>query len=293
MSGFSADWLQLREPFDAAARAATLVAKLRRRVASGTTAAPQQVVDLGCGTGANLRYLAPRLGGVQHWRLVDHDRGLLEAALETTSDWALAAGAEVRRQGLELTILATDFACRVQCEQRDLSARGTTPLTIGLPQGGLVTASALLDLVSSDWLNALASRCHDARAAACFALTYDGRALCSPAEPEDGEVLELFNRHQLGDKGFGAALGPGAAVAARAVFAARGYRTGELPSDWQVGRQDRAMQRALLDGWLGAALEIAPNRQSPLTQWHERRCAHVDAGQSQLRVGHVDLIGWI
>jgi hypothetical protein len=53
------------------------------------------------------------------------------------------------------------------------------------------------------------------------------------------------------------------------------------------------MQRALLDGWLGAALETAPNRQSALTRWHEHRCAQVDAGESQLRVGHVDLIGWL
>jgi len=291
VSGFSADWLLLREPFDAAARAATLVAKLCRRLASGTTAAPQQVVDLGCGTGANLRYLAPRLGGVQHWRLVDHDEQLLEAAIETTSDWAQALGADVLRQGAELTILATDFACRVRCEQRDLA---TPPLTdIVLPPGALVTASALLDLVSSDWLHALASWCHGAGAAVCFALCYDGRTLCKPAEPEDGEALELFNRHQLGDKGFGAALGPGAAAAARRVFAARGYHTRDLPSDWQIGPQDRALQRALLDGWLGAALEIAPERERVLADWHDRRCAHVDAGRSQLRVGHVDLIGWI
>jgi len=293
VSGFSADWLTLREPFDAAARAATLVAKLGRRVATGTTEAPQHVVDLGCGTGANLRYLAPKLGGVQHWRLVDHDGALLEAALAITSGRARARGAEVQRQGPEVTILATDFTCRVQCEPRDLGARGASLTGIELPQGGLVTASALLDLVSNDWLKALAACCHDARAAVCFALSYDGRAVCKPAEPDDGEVLELFNRHQLGDKGFGAALGPAAAAAARSAFAARGYHTRELPSDWQIGPQHRAMQRALLDGWLGAAQETAPSRKSQLADWHARRCAHLDAERSQLRVGHVDLIGWM
>ena len=66
MSGFAAAWLRLREPADAAARDAELVAGF---------AAPSErfVIDLGAGAGANLRYAAPRLGGVQHWTLVDHD----------------------------------------------------------------------------------------------------------------------------------------------------------------------------------------------------------------------------
>ena len=53
------------------------------------------------------------------------------------------------------------------------------------------------------------------------------------------------------------------------------------------------MQLALLDGWLGAALEIAPERRPALTSWLERRRAHVLAGRSSLSVGHVDLVGWL
>jgi hypothetical protein len=29
-----------------------------------------------------------------------------------------------------------------------------------------------------------------------------------------------------------------------------------------------------------------------LVEWHERRRTHVAAGQSELRVGHDDLVGW-
>jgi hypothetical protein len=53
------------------------------------------------------------------------------------------------------------------------------------------------------------------------------------------------------------------------------------------------MQLALLDGWLEAALEIAPDSRLALTSWHERRRAHVLAGRSRLSVGHVDLVGWL
>lgn len=295
MSGFSPDWLHLREPFDAAARPTALVDELLLHVTRGTTEKPLEIVDLGAGAGSNLRYLAPQLCGVQRWRLIDHDRPLLQAALKTTHGWATARGADVRKRWRELTMMAPDFECLVQCERCDLAGHPVTlPLAdIALPKGVLVTAAALLDLVSREWLDLLAARCLDARATVCLALSYDGRTTCTPAEPEDAEVLELFNRHQLGDKGFGAALGPGAATAAQKAFNTRGYQTKTLPSDWQIGPQYRAMQRALLDGWLGAARELAPKRHAALDAWHRRRCEHVAAGRSQLRVGHVDLIGWL
>jgi hypothetical protein len=289
VSGFSAAWLELREPFDAAARAASLVAELKRHVTLGTNDAPLAIVDLGAGAGSNLRCLAPLLGGVQRWRLVDHDAGLLEAALTTTHAWAAARGAEVRRSGSNLTIRAADLTCDVECERAGLEDLHGVELSAG----GLVTAAALLDLVSHDWLEALARRCRMARAAILFALTYDGRTTAKPAEPEDSVVLAMFNRHQLFDKGFGPALGLRAADAAERAFEAHGYELRVATSDWLISPKDHAMQLQLLDGWLGAALEIAPESRAALLSWLERRRAHVLAGRSELRVGHVDLVGWL
>ena len=71
---FSADWLQQREPFDTAARNAAaqrlrLAARLAQQRPAG--AAPWRVIDLACGTGANLRWLAPRLGGAHTLLVLD------------------------------------------------------------------------------------------------------------------------------------------------------------------------------------------------------------------------------
>ncbi len=289
MSDFSAEWLELREPFDAAARAAALVPELAVHAARGTEAIPLAVVDLGAGAGSNLRYLAPLVGGVQRWRLVDHDAKLLDAALGATEAWANGLGAKVRRTGSTLSIGSAEFACFVECERVEL----TELHALELPAGGLVTAAALLDLVSHDWLDELAQRCRAARAAVALALTYDGRTTAKPGEPDDAAVLALFNRHQLYDKGFGPALGMRAAAAAEAAFEAHGYELRVAMSDWVIGPDAHAMQLALLDGWLGAALEIAPESRLALTSWHRRRSAHVHAGRSELRVGHVDLVGWL
>jgi len=291
MSGFSVDWLSMREPFDAAARSASLVAELSRHIPRGTSAAPFEIVDLGAGAGSNLRYLAPRLRGEQRWRLVDHDRALLHAAIVATRAWAMSRSAVVSPAGATLTLRAEDFACRVGGEPRNFAGDALTSLA--LPSGGLVTAAALLDLVSTPWLEALAARCKAAHAAVCFALTYDGRTVYTPDEPEDAMALDLFNRHQRLDKGFGPALGPTAAGAAEQALAGLGYRVLTERSDWSIGPQHTAIQYALLDGWLAAALEVAPQHTAQLTGWHRRRRAHVEAGRSRLVVGHIDLVAWL
>jgi hypothetical protein len=188
-----------------------------------------------------------------------------------------------------LAVRAPDFAFELRGELCDLRS----PAALELPGGALVTAAALLDLVSYDWLGALAAHCRAARATVYFALTYDGRTTCRPAEAEDAEVLALFNRHQLGDKGFGPALGPGAATALATALAASGYQVATAPSDWRIDAASKRMQLALLDGWRDAALAIAPQRRGALLAWHDRRHAHVEAGRSELTIGHVDVIGWL
>lgn len=256
MSGFSAAWLALREPADDRARDASLVDLLRAGLAPGAA-----VLDLGAGTGANARHLANRLGGAQSWTLVDHDAALLAAV-----------GTGMPR-GLTWTALHADL--------REIDR-------LPIPARGLVTASALLDLVSQAWLDALAARCADAGAAALFVLTYDGRIAFEPPLPDDARVRDLVNRHQRTDKGFGPALGPTAPGAAQAAFAARGYRCRLAPSDWVLGPADASLQAALLEGWTDAAIDVSPQDAGRITDWQQAREALL--AQTRVTVGHADLL---
>ena len=256
MTSFTAEWLSLREPADAAARSDAL--------AAGFAGTRSRIVDLASGTGANIRYLAPRARRRIRTGSPSIDDPRLLAAL------APPAGARVSTLRLDLARALDD-----------------------LPLAGcdLVTASALLDLVSASWLHRLAARCAEARVGVLFALTYDGRIEWSPAEEGDELVRTLVNRHQLGDKGFGPALGPGAAAAASAAFTAVGYEVREESSDWNLGPESFALQTALIDGWTSAAAETAPAEANVLRDWAKRRRAHVAAGHSRLRVGHLDISG--
>jgi hypothetical protein len=286
MSGFSAGWLDLRESADTQARSATLVEVLDRRDAAPDS--PLAVFDHGAGTGANLRYLAPKLGGVQHWMLVDHDAALLDAARVRLIEGGRGRGAAISSAHGETLFVAADFTCAIRTHKLDL-ARDLGSLVV--PDNSLVTASALLDLVSAHWLEQLATMCRNSRARVLLALTYDGRMRLQPGGPDDAFATRCFNRHQLLDKGFGPALGPRAAETTADFLTARGYAVTSAASDWHLDMRDGHLQTQLLDGWLAAALEIAPEERPRLTRWHAAHRRRIDAGGTQLHVGHRDLAG--
>jgi SAM-dependent methyltransferase len=251
------DWLALREPLDAASRSF----ELTRAVAA---ALPRdrslRIVDLGCGTGANVRYLEPHLRGSHDWLLVDKDPSVLAMAPHQTRCLDLG-----RRDAPEV------FAGR-----------------------DLVTASALLDLVSEDFLVWLAGQCRAAGAVALFALTYTGRSRCIPAEPEDGVIDALLNLHQQQcDKGFGPAAGLAAVACAEQAFTDAGFRVRREPSNWHVEPEAIELQEVLMQGWVDAALELAPFEADTIHDWHTRRLAHLHAGRSRIVVSHEDLAAFL
>ncbi len=131
----SPEWLSLREPADAAARSAELAERLGRHLA----AAGRLVIhDLGGGSGAMGRWLAPRLPGPQHWVVHDRDADLLKLAVAGAPGPAAdgtAVTVEARRS--DITRLAP----------RDLAG------------ASLVTASALLDLLTADELVRMLGAC--------------------------------------------------------------------------------------------------------------------------------------
>lgn len=277
-------WLALREAADHAARAASVCDPV---LAALPRARPLRVVDLATGAGSNLRYLMPRLSGPQRWIAVDRSPLLLEHLETRTAAWAAARGLTAAVADGRLVVTGDGVDCTVEPRIRDLDRLDDDELFEGV---ALVTASALLDLVSETWLHSLAAQCRRAGAAALFTITYDGRFACDPRDPDDEWVRDLFNRHQLRDKGLGGpAAGPGAVDAAALAFRDAGFTVHLAPSDWALPPDAREFQRMLVEGWAGAATEVAPERATAIAAWRDRRLAHVDAGRSRLRVGHQDL----
>ncbi|MCH8465590.1 MAG: class I SAM-dependent methyltransferase [Roseinatronobacter sp.] len=246
--GFSAQWLALRDPADRAARDATVL-----RAAAKAAGPEPLILDLGCGTGATWRALSPFLPEGTRWRLVDNDPDLLRLA-------AAQIGPDAE------TVLA------------DLADSAALPLD-GVT---LVTASALLDLVSEAWLHALVARLDMPFYAA---LSYDGQMQWVPEHPQDGAITRAFNQHQRRDKGFGAALGPDAGPRALAAFGAAGFSVQQAQSPWQIGPDMAQLHQELVAGIAQAAQDIGL-RDAP--DWAHMRQSQM--AQAFCTIGHVDIL---
>src|SRR5262245_38446892 len=199
----SPDWLDLREGADAAARSRGLVEHLRRRLPAGGHGV---IHDLACGSGAMGRWLAPLLPGAQRWVLHDRDADLLALAAADVPAGRAAVGVETRLS--DVTQLGSD----------DLA--GAT----------LITASALLDLLTGDELAALIGACAGAGCPLLCTLSVTGRVHLDPGDRLDARVAAAFNAHQRRMTPRGRLLGPDAVEAAVEGFRRRGARVIVRPS---------------------------------------------------------------
>lgn len=266
MSGFSGDWLAAREPADLRARNADVRSAFRahlRETARRHGKRPLRVLDLGAGTGATMRALAPHLDMPLRWRLAEHDRELIALAREFAA-----------RDGFEAEVVAAD-----------LSQGISGALLDGVDA---VSTSAFLDLVSADWVDGLAETLRHAGLPFLAMLTYDGRQSLDPEHPFDAGVRAAMATHQGRDKGFGPALGPAAHAHAAASFRKQGFRIVEGSSDWQALTEETAFQTMLVEGWAQAARETGADS-AEVDDWLALRLAQIADARLVTRVGHLDL----
>jgi hypothetical protein len=270
----SPQWLALREPADAAARAVDLAEQLAEHLADRLTGRPPApgpavIHDLGAGTGAMGRWLAPRLPGPQHWVLHDRDGELLAVAT------AQAPGAA-----------ADGSAVTVEARRSDIA---------GLPAGALsgatvVTASALLDMLTEEDLGELVSACATPECPVLLTLSVIGRVGLDPAEPLDARLAAAFNAHQRRITEHGRLLGPDAVRRALAQFEALGAEVYGSLSPWQLNAGQPELVREWLTGWVAAACQQEPRLAAEAEAYSKRRLAQLRTGKLAVSVGHADLL---
>ncbi|WP_328661551.1 SAM-dependent methyltransferase [Streptomyces sp. NBC_00334] len=263
---YAPEWLRLREPVDAAARARELLDPLRGRLADLPGRADGLVVhDVGCGTGSMGRWLAPLLDGAQHWVLHDHDPYLLH--------FAAVAAPRTAADGSRVT---------VETRRGDL-ARLTPDALTG---AALVTASALLDVLTGEEIGRLAAACAAAGCPALLTLSVAGRVDLTPAHPLDAEITEAFNDHQRRT----GMLGPDAVAAAADAFTGHGASVRLHPSPWRLGPDEAGLTAPWLRGWVGAAVEQRPELRTRADRYLDERLAACAAGELRVVVHHTDLL---
>lgn len=259
-------WLALRESADAAARAPEFLDEIRSYL---PVAGETIIHDLGCGTGSMVRWLAARLVGPQHWIMYDWDDELL--ALATA---ALPDGASV---GARVT---------VETRRRDITRLDPQEL-VG---ASLVTASALLDMLTAAELKRLVIACAGVGCPILITLSVTGRVELSPSDPFDRVVRDAFNAHQRRNAGTGRRLGPDAVHAAVTEFTRLGRDVVVKPSPWRLGPDQMGLTAEWFTGWVTAACEQRPELAAETVSYARRRLAENAAGRLSVTVQHQDLL---
>jgi hypothetical protein len=259
------DWLDLRESADAAARARELVGQLRRHLPAGGDVV---IHDLACGTGAMGRWLAPRLPGRQRWVVHDRDADLLAAA---------AADPPRAADGVPVG---------VETRHADITRLGPGDLA----GADLVTASALLDLLTSEELGGLIDVCTAAACPTLFTLSVVGHVELTPADPLDARVAAAFDAHQRRMTPRGWLLGPDAVAAAVQGLRRAGSEVLVRPSPWRLAAPRAALAAEWFTGWVEAACEQDPALAVESELYARRRLSAARAGRLVVRVGHADLL---
>lgn len=262
----SGEWLALREPADAAARSRELPERLGRAL----PATPRWVIhDLGGGTGAMGRWLAPLLPGPQRWVVHDRDADLLALASADPPGPA-ADGAPVT----------------VEARRSDI-----TRLRPGdLAGATLITASALLDMLTERELVALIAACAGAGCPVLLAMSVVGRVELTPADPLDGRVAAAFDAHQRRLTERGRLVGPDAVALAVECFRRRGAEVLVRPSPWRLDAAHAELTATWLTGWVRAACEQQVELAAVAGAYTRRRLAEASAGRLAVTVDHADLL---
>jgi hypothetical protein len=260
------EWLRLREPADAEARASEHADNVRSHLPVGGAVT---IHDLGCGTGSMARWLAVRLPGPQHWVMYDRDDELLTHAAADPPDSA-----------------ADGAAVTVETRRRDVTRMELEELA----GATLITASALLDMMTAEELERFVATCAGADCPVLIALSVTGHVELMPAEPFDQSVSEAFNSHQRRMTSAGKLLGPDAVDAAVNGFTRLGLEVSVRPSPWRLGPERAALAAAWFTGWLGAACEQRPELREHAAAYARRRLAEASAGRLSVTVHHKDLL---
>jgi hypothetical protein len=251
--GVSPDWLVLREPADAAARSVELAERLAQRLSGDRLV----IHDLGGGSGAMGRWLAPRLPGRQHWVVHDRDAELLE-----------------------LAVADPPASVTVEARQSDLAALTHDDLA----GASLVTASALLDILTGDELAATLGACTAIGCPLLLALTVVGRVALTPADPLDARLAAAFNDHQRR----GGLLGPDAVGATVDQLRPTGAEVLVRRSPWRLGPAHAALAAEWLEGWVAAACAQDPALDG--AAYSARRLAQAAAGELAVTIDHADVL---
>lgn len=303
MTAAEPEWLDLRVPFDDAARehslslldlAAPTLSAVSAQVHPGGGTEPDSqadagnhvdvgrplvVIDIGAGTGNSMRWfdhhLRERLPGRPlSWVLLDADAASLEIAAERSANSVRAIVAPIS----SLPAIAAEVLTEVTGETpASDESFGSCDL--------LITGSALLDVLTRADMKAISDTVRRFSGIGIFVLNISGEWSLRPPHPDDGIVGDAFDRHQRRSGRLGTEST--AVLAEEAYMAGAEVRTSESPWTIEAPRDIEFLSRFLTER-IDAAVEEEPQLVQRAHDWLD--CRLNQSAELRVVVDHTDIL---
>ena len=282
---FGLTWITEREFYDKKSRSDLLNRELKKYSASINKA-----IDLGCGTGAFLRWCIAQELFFHEVKLIDYDQRLLNSVY-TNFKIFLKGTSYILKKLNSRKYLITNSSSLKEMTIASFKKNILNSLE-EINEHDLVSLSALSDLLSKNLIRKLFSKIAQNKYI-YFSLCFNGKIKWSPTNEFDKYMENNFNKHQLQDKGFGIALGKNSPEYIELTAKKKSYTCMKKDSSWRIGsttERDKLFQKRYLKIMLNTLKKDTITDKNILKSWYLKRMQKIKLTSSKLVVGHSDII---
>ena len=282
---FSKAWLTEREFFDNQSRSNLLIKEVKKDSRS-----INKIIDLGCGTGAFLRWCISQNLSFSEAMLIDFDRRLINSIGMLFRRFFKNKNYTIKKVNAR-EYLVTNLSSLGKSKILFLKKNIINSLD-KIDRYDLVSLSALSDLLSKNIIRRLLSK-NNRNKYIYFSLCFNGKIRWSPANEFDNYVINKFNKHQIQDKGFGIALGENNIRYIESIANKNSYIYTKKDSSWKIDSfniKGKSFQEKYLKIILTALKNDDITDKDILKLWFSKRMQSIKHIKSKLIVGHNDIL---
>lgn len=282
---FTVEWLDMRYPFDEAARNKMVESLCLDAIVSEKEKV--SIVDIGSGTGANFIYLFPKIAMDQHWVLIELNPELGLRSLERINALATTAGFASDRKDNTLWIDRGEQKIRVDWMKASFLQ---LEQYIDLQSVDLLLASAVFDLLSAPMMRDFLRKLQYYKIPLLSTLNYKN-TLFVHATKSDNFYCQSYNQHMLRKQEFGSSLGPESMSFILKILKEMNAQVVHGESTWRLLPTDTKMMKLLLGFMENAIPEILENEneKQAFLEWINDKYYLLEQGLLEMKVEHGDV----
>ena len=251
---------------------------------------PLKVVDVGSGTGANVRYYFDRIPHEQEWILIEQNEQLRDECCRSLVAFAQERGYHWQQQ--DGTFLLTDDQKTATVQLMSGRIEHIEQLA-DLARTDVVTANAVFDLLSFEQFDTLVGKLVQHEVCLLATLNYYETSFL-PFSEEDHRFMRWYHMHMKRPQPTGIAMGPDCSEEMLDLLAQHHMMIEQEGSQWHLKKNATTMHHYLLHfiEHAVAELSLSADEQRDFDTWLTHRKSLCRQRQLEIIVDHSDIFAY-